>query len=128
MSGFWVGNSDFIFLHGLSLLSLVFSALEPRLKCTHLTKTGLCCKLIYISKPKCVYKPVQKEQPMKTHTDQTRLETLHQQAKQFTLLETTRRQDQSNLRQALSILLEIAKHWTIGIRQMQPVAKLGGAK
>ena len=65
---------------------------------------------------------------MKNYTDQTRLETLHQKAKQFTLLETARRQDQSNLHQALSTLLEIAKHWTIGIGQVQSVAKLGGAK
>ena len=65
---------------------------------------------------------------MKNYTDQSKLETLHQKAKQFTLLETTRRQDQSNLRQALSILLEIAKHWTIGIGQVQSVAKLGDVK
>jgi hypothetical protein len=52
---------------------------------------------------------------MNTYTDQARLETLHHQAQQHALLETTRQQDQTRLRQSLSTLLEIAKHWTIGI-------------
>lgn len=65
---------------------------------------------------------------MKTYQDQTHLETLHQQAQQHALLETTRRQDQNSLRLAIGSILEIAKHWTIGIGQVQSVAKLGGAK
>lgn len=53
---------------------------------------------------------------MKNYTDHIRLETLHQQAHQYALLETTRTQDQNNLRQALSTILKITKHWTFGIQ------------
>jgi DNA-binding FadR family transcriptional regulator len=53
---------------------------------------------------------------MKNYTDHIRLETLHQQAQHYALLETVRNQDQSNFRQAVQTILEIAKHWTLGIQ------------
>jgi hypothetical protein len=63
---------------------------------------------------------------MKTYQDQTRLETLHQQAQKHALLETTRNQDQTSLRQSLSVILEIAKHWTVGIEAPQVSRQLLG--
>ncbi len=52
---------------------------------------------------------------MKNYTDHLHLETLHQQSQRHALLETTRNQDQSSFCQSLSVIIKIAKHWTIGL-------------
>ncbi len=51
---------------------------------------------------------------MQNFSDQ-RLETLHQEAKRYGQLENLRQQDRAALTKALAEMLEIAKHWTIGI-------------
>jgi hypothetical protein len=61
------------------------------------------------------------ESTMKNFNNQ-RLETLHQEAKRYAQLESLRQQDRATLTQALSALLEIAKHWTIGITLPQRYA------
>ncbi len=52
---------------------------------------------------------------MNNYQDQARLEILHHAAQQHALLEHTRQQDSRTLHQALHAILEITKHWTVGV-------------
>jgi hypothetical protein len=64
---------------------------------------------------------------MKNFANPARLSELHAQAAQYAALEPLRCQDRAALRQSLGAILEIAKHWTVGV-SVPRVAKLGGAK
>lgn len=94
---------------------------------TDLTKTGLYCKLIAQSKPKEFANQLE-VLLMKNYTDTNRLSKLQAQASRYNQLETLRHQDRQALRQSLSAILEVVKHWTVGVPQVQQVAKLGGVK
>jgi hypothetical protein len=64
---------------------------------------------------------------MNNFANSARLEALRVQAAQHAALESLRRQDRAALRQSLGAILEVAKHWTVGVSAPR-VAKLGGAK
>jgi hypothetical protein len=64
---------------------------------------------------------------MNNFANPARLEALRVQAAQYAALEPLRRQDRAALRQSLGAILEVAKHWTVGVSAPR-VAKLGGAK
>jgi hypothetical protein len=64
---------------------------------------------------------------MNNFANPARLEALRAQAAQHAVLEPLRCQDRAALRQSLSAILEVAKHWTVGVPAPR-IAKLGGVK
>ena len=52
---------------------------------------------------------------MNQYTNTSRLNALHQEATQYAQLEITRQQDRQALKASLNTMLEVFKHWTIGI-------------
>ena len=58
-----------------------------------------------------------------TNLNNQRLETLYQEAKHDAQLQSLRQQDRAALIHAIAQMLEIVKHWTIGITPVQPKAQ-----
>lgn len=73
-----------------------------------LTKTGLYCKLVI------KYKPVGGIY-ISAYANTDRLRELHHEAAKYAQFEAARQQDLKALQASLNTILEILKHWTIGV-------------